>query len=650
MIIQRTYGEKEVACVKKHFTIGMAGHIDHGKTSLTKALTNVYTDRLKEEQERKISIELGYAPLTLNEDMEVSIIDVPGHERFIRQMIAGVAGIDMVMLVIAADEGVMPQTREHLDILTLLGIKRGVVVVTKITKVDSEMLELARMDIEDSIRGTFLDSQPVFLVDSIEEVGLEELKAGLIEQLSVLDVRNASGAFRLPIDQVFTVHGQGTVVRGTVYEGMIQEGDMVEVLPQGKLVRARQLQVHHQPREEGHAGQRVAINIGGIEKASLKRGDVIAAPGRYESTQTIDIALKTVNELNHLIKQRQAIKLHIGTSEVYGKIVFFDRNELQAERDEVLCQLRLDEPVVTRRGDRFILRRPTPMETIGGGEVIDGHGQTYKFGQATVQMLAKKREGTPEELIINLLSERKALSIDEIISHTGLQAEIVEAAIKEKEFIPLSNSIVTSKEVSALAVRTVIQDLTTYHNDHPMRKGMAKAELIQANKSAFPNVLFESVIENEIENGSVRRIGPSIALVSHHPHPPKKWEKRVEHVLGALRKEGFKVSPLIDHLEAQQLPENLRPELIHYFEQEELIYRLDEKLVVHYEPFKMMVKELWERSSESFTLQEAKDHTELSRKYLVPFLEKLDSLKLTKRDDQKRVWITEHIEQWVRQS
>ncbi|MDV2683949.1 selenocysteine-specific translation elongation factor [Alkalihalophilus lindianensis] len=633
--------------MKKHYTIGMAGHIDHGKTSLTKALTNVYTDRLKEEQERKISIELGYAPLSLTDEMEVSIIDVPGHERFIRQMIAGVAGIDMVMLVIAADEGVMPQTREHLDILTLLGIKRGVIVVTKINKVDEEMLELAQMDIEESIEGTFLEDQPFFFVDSIEEVGLDQLKEGLIHELTNIPERNANGAFRLPIDQVFTVHGQGTVVRGTVYEGMVQEGDMVEVLPQGGLVRARQLQVHHETRASGQAGQRVAINLGGIEKSTLKRGDVICAPSQYESTETIDIALQTVADLDHVIKQRHAIKLHLGTSEVYGKIVFFDRNELTADKNEVLCQLRLDAPVVTRRGDRFIIRRPSPMETIGGGQVIDAHGKRYKFGEETICMLAKKSEGTPEELITDALLEKKVLSIKDLISHTGLQAETVESVVNGDAFVKLNGQEVTSTDVLNLVTRTIQHDLSTYHDEFPMRKGMSKAELIQANKSTFSKGLVETVIDREAEKQTIKVNGPTISLADHIPHPPQKWEKRVFNVLNTLEKEDFKVSPLLEHLANQQLPSNLTDELIHYVTQEELVYGLDEKLFIHHVPFKEMVCQLNDETSERFSLQEAKEATGLSRKYLVPFLEKLDELKLTKREEQERTWMTGHLVEWM---
>nr|WP_198507886.1 selenocysteine-specific translation elongation factor [Bacillus sp. FJAT-45037] len=638
---------KEVVRVKKHFTIGMAGHIDHGKTSLTKALTSIDTDRLKEERERQISIELGYAPLVLTDEMEVSIIDVPGHERFIRQMIAGVAGIDLVLFVVAADEGVMPQTKEHLDILSLLGIRRGVIVVTKASKVDEEMQELAEMDIRETIEGTFLEDQPLFFVDSLDGLGIDELKEGLKDELAKVEERNAGGAFRLPIDQVFAVHGQGTVVRGTVYEGMVREGDMLEVLPRREMVRTRQLQVHHQQRELGRAGQRVAINVGGIDKDALSRGDVLAAPGQYESTDTVDIALTTVDDLKHVIKQRQAIKLHIGTSEVYGKIVFFDRNELQVETEEVLCQLRLDAPVVTRRGDRFILRRPTPTETIGGGEVIDAHGERYRFGQETMEVLAKKRQGTPEELITDAILTHKVLTLKDLISHTGLQTETVQAVIAKEPFIQLPNQDVTNNQVVDMAKQVIKHDIESYHHEFPMRQGMPKAELIQANRQMFSKALLESVLTEEVSRDQLELKGPAIARRDYKPQPPEKWGKRVEHVLLQLKEEGFKVSPLEQHMDNQQLPAELKEEIIHYLKRESYIYLLDEKNAIHVVPFQEMVKALYEKTNEQFTLQEAKEITSLSRKYLVPFLEKLDQLNLTIRQEAERAWNKENVADWM---
>ncbi|TWI59292.1 selenocysteine-specific translation elongation factor [Halalkalibacter nanhaiisediminis] len=631
-----------------HYTVGMAGHIDHGKTTLTKALTNIDTDRLKEEQERQISIELGYAPLKLNDEMEVSLIDVPGHERFIRQMIAGVAGIDLVMLVVAADEGVMPQTREHIDILRLLGIEQGIIVVTKMDRVDEEMHELVELDIRETVEGTFLEDAKVFFVDSKSGVGIDQLKTELAHELAGLSSRDASGAFRLPIDQVFTVHGQGTVVRGTVYEGVVKEGDVLEILPQKKSVRARQLQVHHEPRQNGRAGQRVAVNLGGIGKDEIKRGDVLAASGHYEATDTIDVSLHTVAELRYSIKQRSAIKLHIGTAEVYGKIVFFDRNELTEGNEEMVCQLRLDEPIVTRRGDRFILRRPTPMETIGGGTVIDAHGQKYRFGEETVRTLEQKKAATPEEQFQQLILEKKLLTIKEASNSVHLSEEQLAKWMDEQaQFIILPTGEITSEKVIQSLRESIEAELAHYHLEYPLRQGIKKAELVQSYLQTYPKKILEWMIEEGGDKQWLTLEGPYVALGSHSPHPPEKWAKRVEHVMKAIQEEDLQVSPVFEHIQKQQIPQDLFEELIHYFHQQEILFQIDDKLSIHAEPFKQAIREMKEKTNESFSLQEAKEVTGLSRKYLVPFLEKIDKLGLTIRQEQERRWTDDYEQEWL---
>ncbi|WP_100404236.1 selenocysteine-specific translation elongation factor [Bacillus solitudinis] len=633
----------------RHYTIGMAGHIDHGKTSLTKALTNVETDRLKEEKERNISIELGYAPLHINETLEVSMIDVPGHERFIRQMIAGVAGIDLVILVVAADEGVMPQTKEHLNILTLLGIDRGIIAITKIDRVDQEMKEIVELDIRDSIEGTFLEQAMFYEVDSLSGIGIDMLMEGITAALEEIPARPIHGSFRLPIDQVFTVPGQGTVVRGTVYEGTVEEGDRLEILPRGDSVRARQLQVHHQQRKSGQAGQRVAINLGGITKESIVRGDVLAAPGHYVATTTIDVALSIVRDLKHSVKQRGEVKLHIGTAEVYGKIVFFDRNELVTEGGEVLCQLRLNHPVVTRRGDRFILRRPTPMETIGGGKVIDAHGEKYRFGQETVAILEKKKEGSPEEILMDALVEKKLLTMKDLAKQTDLPYETIDPIINEmleqKQLLQLPSNEITSKKVTDSLSSLIRKELERYHHDYSLREGIIKAELIQSYTKTYPKKLTEMVLQFY----DFKVNGPFVSLAEFQAHPPKQWEKRIEHALGRLKEEALKVTPLADHFQAQQLPEDLYIDLIHYLTRQQIIFQIDDKHFLHVDPFINAVRELYinTKSHGLFTLQEAKDSTGLSRKYLVPFLEKLDQLELTIRLENERKWRTEHVEKWI---
>lgn len=340
---------------KKYYTIGMAGHIDHGKTTLTKALTSVDTDRLKEEKERSISIEPGFAPLYNDAEMEISVVDVPGHERFIRQMIAGVAGIDLVVLVVAADEGVMPQTKEHLDILALLGITQGIVVLTKISKVEEELRDLALEEVIDELKGTVFEGATILMADSLSGEGVERLKQIVITTLKGMASKSVRGDFRLPIDQVFTVKGQGTVVRGTVFEGTLDTGEEIIILPQGIHTKAKQIQAHHRKESSVFAGQRAAINLSGVDYKEIKRGNVLVTSTHFTVTNTIDVCLKVLRAVNHPIKQRMPIVAHVGTSEVMGKLVFFDRNKVDSESDDILCQIRLNETIVAKRDRKSVV-------------------------------------------------------------------------------------------------------------------------------------------------------------------------------------------------------------------------------------------------------------------------------------------------------
>lgn len=623
---------------KRFFTIGMAGHIDHGKTTLTKSLTNVDTDRLKEEKERQISIELGFAPLYEDNEMQISVIDVPGHERFIRQMIAGVAGIDLVVLVVAADEGVMPQTREHLDILGFLGIKNGIVAITKIDRVEEEFIDLVKEDIYGELEGTVFEKAPFVLVDSLAGKGTAELKELIISELRNQNMRDVKGAFRLPIDQVFTVKGQGTVVRGTIYEGMVQEGQSLMIMPKGIEVRARQLQVHHQPAQKAHAGQRVAINLSGIAKDELVRGDVVVSSEHFIVTKTIDVAIRVVEDLDYMVKQRMPIKLHIGTAEVMGRIVFFDRNELKEENGEILCQLRLDDEILTKRGDRFIVRRPSPQETIGGGWVIDPRGDKYRFGLQTVEELEKKKAGTPIERMNAALMESKSLTLNELMKRTALDEETLRAHLENEEFI-----LINGKEYTLLALITELKTdigsrLAEFHEAQPMKLGINKAELIQSMSKDFPRSLLEYVVENGILTGDFKRKEQYVGKADFQQHVPKSWQKRTENMLSKLKDDGLKVLYFIQYLTNAGIPEALISDMKRFLETEGLIIPLDDQYYYHFEPFNNAVEKLRQGTGAEFEVGEAKEVLDLSRKYIIPFLERLDEKGITKRVDNKRVW------------
>lgn len=623
---------------KRYFTIGMAGHIDHGKTSLTKALTNVDTDRLKEEKERQISIELGFAPLYEDDEIQISVIDVPGHERFIRQMIAGVAGIDLVVLVVAADEGVMPQTREHLDILGFLGIRNGIVAITKIDRVDEEFIDLVKDDIFEELQGTVFENSPFVLVDSLSKKGIDELKNLIIDTLKDQEMRDAKGAFRLPIDQVFTVKGQGTVVRGTVYEGTVEEGQALMIMPKGIEVRARQLQVHHKPAKKAYAGQRAAINLSNVSKEDLERGDVIVSSEHFNVTRTIDVAIRVVEDLEYMVKQRMPIKCHIGTAEVMGRIVFFDRNELKEENGEILCQLRLDEEIVTKRGDRFIIRRPSPQETVGGGWVIDPRGEKYRFGVQTIEELEKKKVGTPKERIIAALTEGKSLILPELIKRTALDEETLLEELNNEEFLLYNGKEYTLKSLVLLIEDELYDRLGDFHKEFPMKQGINKAEILQTMQKLYPKALLDYVIEQGVEHGTFGRKDQFVFLGEFVPHVPPSWQKRTENMLQVIKKEGYKVRYLQDYFKEAGIPEQLTGDLKRFLEEQGLIVPLDDQYYWHGELFTEAVSSLRSKTGADFEVGDAKEVLDLSRKYMIPFLERLDAKGFTKRVENKRVW------------
>ncbi|HJV16203.1 MAG TPA: selenocysteine-specific translation elongation factor [Bacillales bacterium] len=623
---------------KRFFTIGMAGHIDHGKTSLTKALTNIDTDRLKEEKERQISIELGFAPLFEDEEIQISVIDVPGHERFIRQMIAGVAGIDLVVLVVAADEGVMPQTREHLDILGFLGVKHGIIAITKMDRVEEEFIELVKDDILQELEGTVFESAPFVLVDSLSKKGIEEIKTLIIKSLKDLETRDTKGAFRLPIDQVFTVKGQGTVVRGTVYEGTVEEGQALKIMPKGTEVKARQIQVHHKTAQKAYAGQRAAINLSGVSKEDLERGDVLVSSEHFIVTKIIDVALKVVEDLDYMVKQRMPIKLHIGTAEVMGRIVFFDRNELKEENGEILCQLRLEEEILTKRGDRFILRRPSPQETVGGGWVIDPRGNKYRFGNQTIEELEKKKVGTPKERVTSFLFEAKSLPIHELIKRSALDEETLAQVLSSEEFVLFNGKEYTLHTIIHSIEEDIYDRLKDYHLTHSMKTGINKAEILQMMQKRFSKPLLEFVVENGITNGVFSRKGQFVLLSSFTPHIPKNWQKRVGNMISELKNDGLKVRYFNDYLKDAGLPDTLVGDIKKFLEEQGMIVMLDDQFAYQSEVFNDAVEKLRYNTGAEFEIGDAKEVLDLSRKYMIPFLERLDLKGLTKRVENKRLW------------
>lgn len=626
-----------------YYTIGIAGHIDHGKTTLTKALTNVDTDRLKEEKERNISIELGYAPFQLKEGYHVSIIDVPGHERFIRQMIAGVTGIDLAIIVVAADEGLMPQTKEHVAILSLLGIEQAIIAVTKADLVDDEQLELAEEEIRDYINGSVFETADIIYVDGISKRGIPEFKEKAIEKLKQCRRRDDVGALRLPVDQVFSLQGHGTILRGTVFDGSISAGQSITVLPQGYKVKVRQLQSQNKNVTKAFAGQRVAVNISGVDRHLVTRGNVIVDSNHYAVTNCIDVIIRTTELMELPLKQRALVKLHIGTSEVMGKIIFFDRNTLEVDAGEdVYCQIRLDEPIVGKKGERFILRRPTPVETFAGGRIINVNGRKYRFGKRTIEILKQLEQGSDLDRLIFLIQEYKLLSCEDIIKQLGVTEQelhlLIEKGKSTDQLVPISKLYTTQTIVKQIE-NNILQELKQYHDLYPLRTGISKAELLQMFNEHYPEKLVSAVIQKLITANLIRLCGPNISLANFKTSFPKQWDRKMTDVVCQLEEQGLEPQPIGDLIKQTGMSSKLAADFINYLKNEGIAEKLDDKHLIHHKVVNVSSNLLKKAYPDSFTLQDAKTVINSSRKFLVLFLELIDQKKWTVRDDQKRIWV-----------
>ena len=625
--------------VNKQYTVGIAGHIDHGKTSLVKKLTGIDTDRLKEEKERQISIELGFAPLTLNGIGTVSIIDVPGHERFIRQMIAGVSGIDLVILVVAADEGVMPQTREHLQIVKFLEVKSGIIVITKIDKVEQDFLELVKEEIMEELEGTIFHHANVHFISNLNGNGFEDLIESIATTLQQTKEKDASGNFRLPIDQVFTLKGHGTIVRGTILEGMVSEGDTIEILPAKIESKVRQLQVHNSQANSAVAGQRVAINLPNLSTDIVKRGDVLSHKGEYSTTNVLDVSLQFVSTLKNEIKQRSPIRVYIGTKEIDGKIVFFDRNVFTPSKEELVCQIRLDEEVVAKRGDKIIIRRPSPPETIGGGFVINPNGEKYKFGKDTIQKLEKMKKGSVEERVKEIIGSATTISFENLVQKGGFTEEEVEQQVVIGNLIEINSTQFSTKEIVINKTNDLKFALSNFHVKNPMKKGIPKAELTslfqQSISLDFLTYLLDKLIVEEV----IQKDGTLLFLTEFIPSLPSAWEKRLNQVYSGLEKDGLKVNTFESYAKDAGLPENISTEYKYFLMHQQKAYELDNKHIVLKKSLHDSIQVLMNHTAEQFTINDAKVILDLSRKYVIPYLELLDRLKFTERNDQSRKWL-----------
>ncbi len=628
----------------KNIIIGTAGHIDHGKTTLIKALTGKETDRLREEKQRGISIELGFTYFDLPSGRRAGIIDVPGHEKFIRHMLAGVGGIDIVMLVIAADEGVMPQTKEHLDILSLLTIKKGVIVITKANLVENEWIELVIEDIKEKVQGTFLQEAEVLVVDSASGMGIPELIKRIDLLTEETQSRDITAPTRMPIDRVFSITGFGTVVTGTLLEGQIHVEDILEILPQKLKVRVRNLQVHGESVKTAYAGQRVAINLANIKTEDIERGYVLAQLNSIEPTMMVDVKLRALKDGSRVLANRDRVRLYHGSTEIFARAVLLDREEL-LPNEETFVQLRLEETIAVKKGDHIVVRFYSPLETVGGAIVIDGNPKKHKrFDKKIIKELIIKEKGSPEEVLekhierhsnsfpdIEFLARLTAQQINDIksmVNNLGKQNRIL--FVKD-------NTIIHTNYYSYLKANTK-KILESYHQLNSLRLGMPKEEFKNKLLSQTAGKPGDELLELLEEDKIIKNLGKYISLYDFEII----FSTNQLEIKSLIEKEflgqPYATPKLEDFKKSIPYKEQDIQQVIEIMFGKELI-RVTNEIVLHkkaYDRSKEILKE-YVNENESISLAEFRDLLNTSRKYATAILEHFDSIRYTKRLDDKRV-------------
>jgi len=629
----------------KQVILGTAGHIDHGKTALVKALTGIDTDRLKEEKRRGITIELGFAHLTLPSGIVLGIVDVPGHEKFVKHMVSGAMGIDLVMLVIAADEGVMPQTREHMEICSLLKIRYGLVVITKIDLVDKDWLSLVRDDVSAFLAGTFLQDAPIVEVSSQTREGIKELVATLDELTQNVPERDPGIFFRLPIDRVFTMKGFGTVVTGTSISGHIQVGSEVTVYPRGIRSKVRGIQVHHQDVPSVSAGLRTAINLQGMEKEMLARGDVVAQKNSLKPTYMVDTVLDYLESAPKKLKNRAKVRFHCGTSEIISTVILLDREDL-SPGDTCFAQFRLEKPTVVLAKDRFVIRSYSPIRAIGGGSVLNPLPlKKRRFSKESLQELSVLSSGSDREIAEQFIkgSQIQGLSKIELSFLTNLGEkkldEILNGLLSDTIIIPTDteDEVFIHADLYNKAKEEMVTILADYHRRFPLKKGLLKEELRSKVTVNIKEKLFNQLIDALIKDSLVAR---EKDIVWHRDHKVELLEDQEE-----LRKEIEQIylkaglePPYFKDLDQNKIKRGGR-DLLEIMVKDGTLIKVKEDLYFHKKSIEDLKGRLVDFIKEKgeVTTPELKDITRISRKYTIPLIEYFDKIQLTVRIGDKRI-------------
>ncbi|AET70992.1 selenocysteine-specific elongation factor SelB [Desulfosporosinus orientis DSM 765] len=628
---------------ERHYLIGTAGHVDHGKTELIRALSGIETDRLKEEKERGISIELGFAHTLLPSGRQVGIIDVPGHERFVRQMLAGASGMDVVLLVIAADEGIMPQTQEHLDILTLLEIPRGIVVLNKIDLVDEEWLELMEEEIGEKLKSTAFKDAEICCVSAVTGQGIQKLRESIDHLLAEVESKKSIGPVRMPIDRVFSIQGFGTVVTGTLHSGTMELGQELIIEPSHRTAKVRSLQVYKNKVISAGAGQRVAVNLAGVDVAEVDRGSVLAAPNVFKVGKILDIKVSNLPSAEKPLTQRQRVRFHIGTTEILGRIHLLDHEEIPPGQ-EGFAQILLEEPVLAAPGDRFVLRFYSPTFTIAGGKVLSVAGyKSKRFKESVLDQMRVKDHGDPLDLLEREMDEPRTISELAVRLHIT-PGELLESlkslenANRAEVWMEDEGNLYWGNAAAEAWRSKMIRVVKSREQEYPLRGGISREELKTRLSISWPHRRWQTILEQ----GSVRqfyRISGSKVQTNEGPELPAKIIKQLDNLKHFWQNVKLMPPELSAAAEACDIPKAEIQEYASYLcDQGEWLaiggayYRSED-----IQQAKTSLLELLKSKGE-VGVADVRENWETSRKYAVPLLEYFDQLRVTQRKGDKRIF------------
>jgi selenocysteine-specific elongation factor len=629
----------------KYIILGTAGHIDHGKSSLVKALTGTDPDRLKEEKERGITLDLGFASLDLPGGNRLGIVDVPGHEGLIKNMLAGVGGMDIVMLVVAADEGIMPQTLEHLAICDLLHVKKGLIVLTKMDMVDKDWLTLVQDEVRNVVKGTFLEKSPLVAVSSKTGENLPQLVQELGKLAAEVLPKSSNGILRLPIDRVFTMKGFGTVITGTLLSGTISAEQEVEILPKGTRSKVRGIQSHNQAAQRAVAGQRTAVNLQGIDKDQLSRGDTIVSPGFFKPTKTLDVKLDLLKQAPRGLKTGSRVRFYNSTQEAIGRITILGTNQL-APGEEAFVQLRLEQPVIVQQGDRYILRFYSPMETLGGGMVLNPHTRRHKNStmKESLLNLGILEKGKPEDRLALLISGKGLTGMEETEAVGTVAADkqettaaLASLALK-KTVLRVDNLYVHASQVGTLE-KKMLDLIKLFHKNNPLKAGLDKEELKGMLRMRINPKVLNLTVDGLIKKKELEAEGSKLRVPGFKAAGGKINDEVKNRIVEAIKK-GVTQPPVREELPALfNISDKDARDLLKLLADEGRTVRITDSLHLDRDVLEKIKADLKKHLQEKkeITMAEFRDLARTSRKFAVPLMEYFDTQKLTQRVGDKRV-------------